>query len=59
MRILGLTAAFLTASPAIAEEDTTFSLDGHYRVRAHTFGNLFSDHAGGSYTAQQLRPQPT
>ena len=59
MHILGLTAAFLAAAPVHAEEDTTFSLDGHYRVRTHTFGNLFSDHAGGSYTAQQLRLQPT
>ena len=59
MRILSLMLALGTALPANAAEEMDWSLAGHYRVRSHAFGNLFSEHAGGSYTTQQLRLQPS
>jgi hypothetical protein len=58
MRCLWIGLALATALPATAAEDYDFSLEGHYRMRSYSFGNLFSEHAKGSYATHQLRLQP-
>ena len=57
MQMLKTLPLLLLASPALAAEDYDVSLEGHYRMRSHSFGSLFTDKTG-SYTAHQLRLQP-
>jgi len=57
-RSLGIWLALSIPLLANAAEDPDISLEGHYRMRSHSFGNLFSEHEGGSYATHQLRLQP-
>lgn len=47
-------------SVSAAPDDFKFEFDGYYRMRSHSFSNLYEDQEGpGKYTTQRLRIQPT